>query len=271
MKELERMEDAYMKEVKRENELKYYSEIGNWDFSKIKCKTEIITNWDFYEKIKENINEKSLCLDIGTGGGEKVLKNYPEVAMVIATDFSEEMIKTAKANSKKYQNRNIRFCEMDNENMKFPKETFDLVSARHTVIDAKQIYEVLIDEGVLIIEGIDKDDCIEIKEIFGRGQGYKDKKAISEIDYEALKDAGFKDIEKVEILQNEYYGTEEDLLALLLKTPILDDFSEENNAQFEHKKWIEPDKFREYVEKYKTEKGILLKRRLYGIVGRKKL
>ena len=71
----------------QQNELKYYENLGNWDFSKIKYKTEKITNWDFYEKIKENTNENSLCLDIGTGGGEKVLKYYPNVRMIIATDF----------------------------------------------------------------------------------------------------------------------------------------------------------------------------------------
>ena len=80
----------------QENELRYYEKIGNWDFSQIKCRTENSTDWDFYEKIKENTNEKSLCLDLGTGGGERVLKEYPEVGMVIATDFSDEMIKTAK-------------------------------------------------------------------------------------------------------------------------------------------------------------------------------
>ena len=84
----------------QESELKYYERIGNWDFSEIKYKTENLINWDFYEKIKENTNEKSLCLDLGTGGGERVLKDYPDVGMVIATDFSEEMIKKAKENAK---------------------------------------------------------------------------------------------------------------------------------------------------------------------------
>ena len=80
----------------QENELNYYEKIGNWDFSQIKCKTENLTNWNYWEKIKENTNEKSLCLDLGTGGGEKVLKTYPDVGMLIATDFSEEMIKVYK-------------------------------------------------------------------------------------------------------------------------------------------------------------------------------
>ena len=253
----------------RRNELEYYEKIGNWDFSKIKCKTEKLTNWDFYEKIKENTNEKSLCLDLGTGGGEKVLKNYPNVGMIIATDFSKEMLKTAKLNSEKYPNKKIKFVYMDNLEMSFPKETFDLISARHTIIDAKQIYDCLVEDGALVIEGIDKKDCWEIKEIFGRGQSYNDEISISEKDYLDLKKAGFTKIEKVEILENEYYKTEDDLMALLLKTPILDNFSELKNENFEHKPVIEKELFDEYVKRYSTEKGILLKRVLYGIIAKK--
>jgi len=243
------------------NELEYYEKIGNWDFSQIKCKTEKLIEWDFYKKIKDNSNENSLCLDIGTGGGEKVLQKYPEVGMIIATDFSEEMIKTAKQNAKKYPNKKVKFVCMDNLNMTFPKDTFDVVSARHTIINAKQIHECLAENGTLIIQGIDKKDCWEIKELFGRGQGYNDKISISEKDYNDLKEAGFDIIETIEIQENEYFETEDDLMALLLKTPILDDF--------ENKPIIEKDLFDEYVKKYKTEKGILLERVLYGIVAKK--
>lgn len=253
----------------QESELKYYERIGNWDFSRIKCETENLTNWDFYEKIKENTNEKSLCLDLGTGGGERVLKNYPEVGMVIATDFSEKMIKTAKENAKKYQNKRVKFTKMNNLEMSFPKETFDLISARHTIIDAKQIYNCLVTGGTVVIRGIDKKDCWEIKALFRRGQAYNDEIAISEKDYLDLKEVGFNNIEKVQILKNEYYKTEDDLMALLLKTPILDNFSEINNEEFKHRLIVEKDLFDEYVKRYKTEKGILLKRVLYGIVAKK--
>lgn len=253
----------------QENEHEYYEKIGNWDFDQIKYKTEKLTNWDFYEMIKEHANKDSVCLDLGTGGGEKVLKYYPEVGKIYGSDFSKEMIKTAKENAKMYPNRNVEFLQMDNLNMTFPDKMFDLISARHTVINAKQIYKVLKDDGVLVIEGVDKKDCWELKEIFERGQAFHDKVAISEKDYEDLKDAGFAEIELVEVLENEYYETEEDLLALLLKTPILDDFSEEDNYEFEHRKEIEKDLFEKYVNRYKTDKGILLKRVLYGIIAKK--
>lgn len=253
----------------QENELKYYENLGDWDFSQIKYKTEKITNWDFYEKLKENINENSLCLDIGTGGGEKVLKFYPNVGMIIATDFSKEMIKTANENAKKQNKQNVKFAYMDSLNMTFPNELFDLVSARHTVINAKQIYSVLKEGGSVIIEGIDKKDCYDLKELFKRGQAFKDKISIADQDYYDLKEAGFSKVEKIEVYENEYYETEDDLMALLLKVPILDDFSEINNETFEHQTEIEKDLFDKYVKINKTEKGILLKRVLYGIVATK--
>ena len=58
-------------------------------------------------------------------------------------------------------------------------------------------------------------------------------------------------------------------MALLLKTPILDDFSEISGEEFEHKTIVERDLFNKYVKRYKTEKGILLKRVLYGIIAKK--
>lgn len=186
--------------------------------------------------------------------------------MIIATDFSKEMIKNARKNAEKYPDKKIKFAYMDNLKITFPNNIFDLVSVRHTIIDAKQIYNCLAENGIVVIEGIDKNDCIELKQIFGRGQSYNDKISIAQKDYQDIKEAGFSSIEKVEILENEYYKTEEDLMALLLKAPILDDFSETNNDGFRHSKIIEKELFKKYVQKYKTEKGILLKRRLYGIV-----
>lgn len=181
--------------------------------------------------------------------------------MVIATDFSPEMIKTAKNNQLNYPNKKFKFAVMDNLKMTFPNNMFDIVSARHTPINANQIYNCLNKNGVLIIEGIDKYDCWDLKELFGRGQAFNDNVALSKKDYEDIKKAGFSEINLQEIIQYEYYETPDDLLALLLKTPILNDFSDEKN--------IEKDLFDKYVSINTTPKGIKLKRVLYGIVAKK--
>ena len=105
--------------------------------------------------------------------------------------------------------------------------------------------------------------------MFNRGQALHDKKPISLVDYEAVLDAGFKDVELIPLHVIEYYKTKEDLYALLLKTPILDDLSElKNNEEYERVP-IEKDIFEQYVAENITEKGIKLIRRYYGIIAQK--
>ena len=250
------------------NEYDFYNEIKNWDFSYINYIKENFTRWDMYEILKDNSNSESRVLDLGTGGGEKVLKYFPEVKEIIATDFSKEMIKTANENLKNSDKKNITFRQMDNLNMTTPDNYFDIVVARHTCTDAKQIYKTLKTNGLLIIRGVDKLDCWELKRLLGKGQAYKDQKPISLIDYENILDAGFKDVELVPIHVREYYKTKNDLLALLLKTPILTDFSEiKDNEQLTEE--IDLNKLDEYIKRNSSEKGILLIRRYYGITARK--
>ena len=245
-----------------------YEELGNWDFSDIKYITKRETYWDFYEEIKKHSNSNSFILDLGTGGGEKALAYLPDDAIIIGTDFSAKMIETANKNKKKYPNKKVKFCVMDNHNMTFPNNLFDIVSARHTAIDANQIYNVLSDNGVLIIEGVDKYDCFELKDLFKRGQAYNDETSISKIDYDNIVKAGFRNVELKEIVEYEYYETKEDLLALLLKTPILDDFSElsDNNI---HRTDIDQNILDTYIQNNQTKDGIKLKRVLYGIIAKK--
>ena len=152
--------------------------------------------------------------------------------------------------------------------MNTPNNYYDLVTARHTVIDPKQIYKTIKKGGYLIVRGVDKLDCWSLKRLFGYGQAYNDIKPISLIDYESITDAGFKDVELIPLHVIEYYKTKEDLYALLIKVPILDNFSEERENEYE-KKNINIELFEKYCEENKTEKGIKLIRRYYGIVAKK--
>ncbi len=242
------------------SELEFYEKVKKWDFSMINYSKECLTNWDLYKLLKLYSNSESKILDLGTGGGEKVLKYFPECQEIIATDFSKEMINTANNNLKESGRKNIIFRQMDNLNMDTPDNYFDIVVARHTPIDAKQIYKTLKPGGRLLLRGVDKIDCWSLKLLFGRGQGYNDEKPISVIDYENILSAGFKSIELVPIHVREYYKTKDDLMALLLKTPIINDFS---NKEFDE------EIIDKYISENMTDEGILLIRRYYGITASK--
>ena len=251
------------------SEKDFYNKVKNWDFSMINYEKESLTDFDLYDLLKENTNSSSRLLDLGTGGGEKVLKYFPDCAEIIATDFSEEMINTANESLKRSGKNNITFRTMDNLNMDTPDEYFDVVVARHTCIDAKQIYKTLKNGGKLLLRGVDKLDCWQLKRLFGKGQSYFDEKPISVIDYENILDAGFKHVELIPIHVREFYKTKEDLMALLLKTPILMEFSEvEENDNLELK-GIDEKLIDKYIEENTFEKGILLIRRYYGIIATK--
>ena len=250
------------------NEYEYYDRLANWSFENINFSSEIFTNWIFEEEIKKLTNKNSKILDLGTAAGEKLLKNYPDCLEILGTDFSIEMIKSANQNLIKSGRKNITFRVMDNLKMDTPSNYFDLVTARHTKIDPKQIFKTLKQGGYLVVRGVDKLDCWALKRMFGRGQGYHDEKPISLVDYEAILDAGFKDVELIPLHVVEYYKTKEDLYALLLKNPILDDLSKEQSDEYE-RATIEMDIFEKYVSENTTENGIKLVRRYYGIIAKK--
>lgn len=249
------------------NEYDYYNDLANWSFEDIDYISEVFTNWIYEEEIIKRANENSKILDLGTAAGEKVLKKFPNCAEILGTDFSIKMIESANKNLLKSGRKNISFRVMDNLKMDTPDNYFDLVTARHTIIDPKQIYKTLKENGELIVRGVDKLDCWALKRMFKRGQSYNDEKPISLIDYEGIIDAGFKDVELIPLHVIEYYKTKKDLYALLVKTPILD-YEEENSSEYERKP-IEKELFKKYVKDNTTEKGIKLVRRYYGITGRK--
>lgn len=251
------------------NEHDYYSQLANWSFNEINYTFENFTNWVYENEIKKHAKKDSKILDLGTAAGEKVLKKFPECAEILGTDFSEEMIKVANKNLKESERKNISFRVMNNLEMDTPDNYFDIVTARHTVIVPKQIHKTLKPGGYLILRGVDKLDCWSLKKMFNRGQAFFDKKPISLVDYEEILDAGFKNVELIPLHVIEYYETKDDLYALLVKVPILDDISELVYGEEYERVPIEKEIFEKYVAENTTEKGIKLVRRYYGIIAKK--
>ena len=58
---------------------------------------------------------------------------------------------------------------MHNLNITTENNYFYIPLLIHTCIDAKQIYNTLKSNGILIIRGVDKLDCWELKKLFKRG------------------------------------------------------------------------------------------------------
>ena len=246
------------------NEKEFYEDIKDWDFSMFEIESVKLTNWDLYSILKEITTKDSKILDLGTGGGEKLLKSFPECAEILGTDYSPEMIKTANKNLKESGRKNISFRIMDNLKMDVEENYFDVVVARNTPTDPEQIIKCLKPGGYLLLRGVDKYDCHSLKMIFGKNET---EEAISIIDYENVLKAGFKDVELVPIHEREYFKNKFIFKEFLKKVPILDELCEEGVDYY--LKDIDDDLLDEYI-KENTENGkIKLLRRYYGIFAKK--
>ena len=170
------------------------------------------------------------------------------------------MIRTANENLIKSGRENIKFMVMDNLKLEFPDEYFDIVVARNTVTNPKEIYRVLKKDGYVIIRGVDMYDCHSLRKVFDKVEG---KTPISIIDYDGLIDANFKDVELVPIHQREYFKNRELFIKFLRKVPIIIDFDRKKDKDFNLKK------LDLYIRDNTYDLGIRLLRRYYGITARK--
>ena len=244
-------------------EKEYYEKIKKWDFNDFSIESEELTDWNLYEMLEKLANDDSRILDLGTGGGEKLLAFYPKCLEIVGTDYSEKMIETAKKNLERSGRCDVKFRVMNNLEMDVLDDYFDIVVARHTITDPKQIYKCLKKGGYLLIQGVDKADCWSLKMMFERGQGYDDVKPQSLVDYENVINAGFKDVELVSLHVREYFNDERSFKRFLNTVPIINDFSNRDCSL------LDEDLLDKYIVENTYNGKILLLRRYYGIVAKK--
>ena len=235
----------------------YYQKLGNWDFDRFEIHTRSLTDWDLYEILRSVSNPDSRILDLGTGGGEKLIANYPECKEILGTDYSPEMIRTARKNLAISGRKDVSFRVMDNHKMDVPDDHFDIVVARHTTTDPMQVIRCLRPGGYFLIRGVDKYDCWGLKLLFGGGQGFDDPVPVSITDYENILKAGFHDIIPVPIHEEESFGNASSFREFLQTVPILEGVS------------LKEDLLEKYIAENTFNGRIRLIRSYYGITARK--
>ncbi|MCP5101797.1 MAG: methyltransferase domain-containing protein, partial [bacterium] len=105
-----------------------------------------------------------VCLDLGSGRGNDVLKMALEVGeegFAYGIDISDGMIKKAQKNAKKMDIKNAEFIQSELHDLKLPDETVDLVISNCTINHApdkdavwRDVYRVLKDGGRFVVSDI---------------------------------------------------------------------------------------------------------------------
>ncbi|NBI30163.1 class I SAM-dependent methyltransferase [Chengkuizengella marina] len=248
------------------NELKYqdfYDIVGKengWDFSKLKCTSEGV-KWNFYDEVMKKCKSSEILLDIGTGGGESVLKISSSVYFVVGIDISSGMMETAQSNLRKSNVSNVRFCQLDSDDLQFPVGFFDIVSCRHAPFNSIEISKVLKKDGIFLTQQVSEGDKLNLKTAFGRGQSFGEEDGTLKERYvQELKEAGFSNVQTFDENAFVYYERPEDLIFLLKHTPIIPRFGEEKQ---------DLDILRSFIEKNSNSKGIYSNSKRFLIIATK--
>ena len=245
-----------------------YKEVGKeigWSFAKINPIVENPSGFNYYKEVTNLIGNETVMLDIGCGSAEKAVRYFSFAKEIFETDNEIEMLKKAQVNAEKYYETNpntkskFKFQIMDcNGKFPFDDGMFDVVVSRHCGANMNEVFRVLKQGGAFVSEDYWCGDCIELKQMFERGQDYGKQPLYTSVFAECEK-AGFSEIKLVRFEQIEFYKSLEELKYLLLHTPILNGYDEKADDEILEK----------YAEKYKTKKGIKLSRKLYAFILKK--
>jgi len=191
------------------------------------------------------------ALDTGCADGRFTLLVSPIFKDITAIDVSDRMLAVARKFQKLIKNTNIHFENIDLHDNGLNSESFDVVYCRRGPTDYKEFARLLKPYGSYVEIRIGEQDAKELKEVFGRGQGYGewDEPTLKKVSLDMMSE-GFDIQLAQDFWYKEYYKTSADLSRFLESVPIFEDFDPE--ADRSH--------LADYIATHKTGKGVFLSR-----------
>jgi SAM-dependent methyltransferase len=141
-----------------------------WDFSRVRDAREPVP-WDYLDVVRRYLRPADRVLDVGTGGGEKLLSLAACFDLAVGVDASAEMIETARKNRVMAQVETVSFKVMRGEALQFPDGAFDIVLNRHCTVDVDETFRVLRPGGYFVTQQVGARNTRNICALFGCGVG----------------------------------------------------------------------------------------------------
>lgn len=147
------------------------SKMVGWDFSRLEGRMLADEPWwDFEEDCRAAMSRARSILDLGTGGGERLLRLLDRSGVdggrVVATEGWEPNVGLARQALRPRGVELVRYDAERGERMPFPDASFELVMSRHEAFEASELARVLAPGGVLLTQQVDGRDAEEIHEWF---------------------------------------------------------------------------------------------------------
>ena len=205
----------------------------------------------FKEKLLGLSSKDKIALDIGCADGKFTLSIAPFFKKVYGIDTSKVNLDIAKSHGGDERSKNVKYSLQDASHTSFDDSFFDTAYCRRGPSYYKEYHRVLKTKGQYIEIDIGEKDAVELKKIFGRGQGYgKWDKSTLDKNVKELQDLGFQVIFSENYHYFEYYPSYKEFDLFLQGVPIFEDFDSEKDKVA----------LQRYVEKFTNDKGIQLSR-----------
>jgi len=203
---------------------KLYRKVGSrmgWDFRALSKRTKVVgKKWKFPELVEKRARGKTI-LDVGTGGGELLLRIAKHAKTACGIDVTKEMIRTARRNLRRSGLRNVEFTVADSRKLPYPDGCFDVVMCRHAPFYAREVARVLRPGGTFMTQQVTEDDKLNVKKVFGRsGHGTTKPGTLLKKCLADIRRSGLKIVRKDRYDATEYYSMD-DMIFLLKNTPIV--------------------------------------------------
>ncbi|MDX1437141.1 MAG: class I SAM-dependent methyltransferase [Anaerolineales bacterium] len=137
-----------------------------WDFSYLDGRYfEPAPPWSYEERARRLLRESDSVLDMGTGGGEKLLEfidDLPENS--VATEGWPPNVPVARQNLEPHGIRVVPYNAEEDRRMPFPDGSFSLIINRHEAYDAGEVARVLKQGGAFLTQQVTGPD---LSPVFG--------------------------------------------------------------------------------------------------------
>jgi len=214
----------------------------------------------FKEKLLKLVTNNKVALDVGCGDCRFAFNIAEHFHKIIGIDNSRELLNVAKIKQKTLNVKNVSFLFQDASKTTFKDESFDIIYCRRGPSFFKEYYRLLKKGGYYLEIGIGGKDAMELKKVFGRGQGYEKMNTPRLLkDKNELKKAGYKIVFAKDYFCSEYYISRRSLDDFLQGVPIFEDYDSKKDRRF----------LETYIRANTTDKGIKLERHRGVTVSRK--
>lgn len=149
------------------------TQMVGWDFSRLEGR--LVSDepwWNFEADCLDAMRSSSRTADLGTGGGERLIRLINELPdrearQLVATEGWKPNVPEARENLAPYGVSVYEYDPESGEAMPFDDGSFDLVLSRHEGIDAAEIARVLATGGRFLTQQVDTYDAEELHDWFG--------------------------------------------------------------------------------------------------------